>query len=92
MPCANSAQKTKPNPIRIAADHGGFELKQYLTEKLCAAGHEVVDFGDHQLKPNDDYPDFGVALARAVADGRVECGMVICGSAELEKRPAMETP
>lgn len=69
-----------PNPIGIGADHGGFELKQCLTEKLRAAGHEVVDFGDLEFKPNDDYPDFVVALAHAVADGRVERGVAICGS------------
>ncbi len=69
-----------PKPIGIGADHGGFELKRYLTEKLRAAGHEVVDFGDLELKPNDDYPDFVVALARAVADGKVERGVAICGS------------
>ena len=49
MPDFNSTEKTKPNPIGISADHGGFELKQYLTEKLRAAGHEVVDFGDRNL-------------------------------------------
>lgn len=80
MPDSHSAEKTKPNSIGISADHGGFELKQYLTEKLRAAGHEVVDFGDGELKPNDDYPDFVVALARAIADGRVERGVAICGS------------
>ena len=80
MPNSNSTDKTKPNPIGISADHGGFELKQYLTEKLRAAGHEVVDFGDRALQPNDDYPDSVIALARAVADGNVERGVAICGS------------
>ncbi len=80
MPDSNSTDKTKPNPIGISADHGGFELKQYLTAKLCAAGYEVLDFGDRELKPNDDYSDFVIALARAVADGNVERGVAICGS------------
>ncbi|HMJ25455.1 MAG TPA: RpiB/LacA/LacB family sugar-phosphate isomerase [Pyrinomonadaceae bacterium] len=44
--------------IGIATDHGGFELKEKLVAKLHAAGCEVVDFGAHQLKPDDDYPDF----------------------------------
>ena len=79
MPDSHSAEKTKPNSIGISADHGGFELKQYLTEKLRAAGHEVVDFGDGELKPNDDYPDFVVALARAIADGRVEAANKVAG-------------
>ncbi len=78
MPDSHSAEK--PNLIGISADHSGFELKQSLTGKLRATGYEVVDFGDREPKPNDDYPDFVVALARAVADGRVERGVAICGS------------
>jgi ribose 5-phosphate isomerase B len=80
MPNSSSLEKTKPNPVGIGADHGGFELKQHLVEKLRAAGHKVVDFGDRQMEPNDDYPDFVVALARAVAGGVVERGVAICGS------------
>jgi len=66
--------------IGVAADHGGYELKQYLTERLRNAGHDVIDFGDRQPKPEDDYPDFIVPLARAVAGGDVERGVAICGS------------
>ena len=56
--------------IGIAADHGGFALKAQLTSALKAAGHDVVDFGAHELVVGDDYPDFVVPLARAVATGR----------------------
>jgi ribose 5-phosphate isomerase B len=66
--------------VGIAADHGGFELKGNLVEKLRAAGHEVVDFGNGQLDPDDDYPDFVVPLARAVARGELDRGVAICGS------------
>ena len=66
--------------IGIAADHGGFELKVQLAAALKAAGHEVVDFGAHELVPGDDYPDFVVLLARAVARGEVSRGLAICGS------------
>jgi ribose 5-phosphate isomerase B len=66
--------------IGIAADHGGFELKEFLTGKLRAAGHEVTDFGDRQLKSDDDYPDFVIPLARAIAAGTVDRGVGICGS------------
>jgi len=66
--------------IGVAADHGGYELKEFLTGKLRAAGHEVVDFGDGQPKAEDDYPDFIVPLARAVAGGLVARGVGICGS------------
>jgi ribose 5-phosphate isomerase B len=64
----------------MAADHGGFELKEYLAGKLREARYEVVDFGDRQPKPDDDYPDFVVPLARAVASGEVDRGVAICGS------------
>src|SRR5277367_6686317 len=66
--------------IGIAADHGGFELKEKLAARLRNAGHEVDDFGAHQLIPEDDYPDFVVPLARAVAAGKVDRGVAVCGS------------
>jgi ribose 5-phosphate isomerase B len=66
--------------IGIAADHGGFELKNRLIESLQSAGHSVVDFGAKELNDGDDYPDYVVPLARAVAGGDVERGIAICGS------------
>ena len=50
--------------IGVAADHGGFELKEYLAAMLREADYEVIDFGDCKPKPDDDYPDFVVPLAR----------------------------
>ena len=69
-----------PKLIGLAADHGGFALKQQLIEKLREAGYEVIDFGDQQPEQDDDYPDFVVPLARAVANGEVDRGVAICGS------------
>jgi len=66
--------------VGIAGDHGGFELKERLAEELRGLGHEVVDFGAFDYDPGDDYPDFVVPLARAVARGEVERGLAICGS------------
>ena len=66
--------------IGIAADHGGFELKEHLVGILREASYEVVDFGARQANPDDDYPDFIVPLARAVARGAVDCGVAVCGS------------
>ena len=66
--------------IGIATDHGGFGLKEDLLARLRATGHEVVDFGAHNLLPDDDYPDFVIPLARAVAAGQVERGIAVCGS------------
>jgi len=66
--------------IGVAADHGGYELKEYLAGRLRAAGHVVIDFGDGPPQAEDDYPDFIVPLAQAVASGQVTRGMGICGS------------
>jgi ribose 5-phosphate isomerase B len=66
--------------VGIAADHGGFELKEQLVDDLRREGHEVSDLGAYELTPEDDYPDFVVPLARAVASGRVARGIAICGS------------
>ena len=66
--------------IGIAADHGGFSLKEQLVVRLKSAGHEVVVFGAHQLMPDDDYPDFVIPLGQAVAADMVDRGVAICGS------------
>jgi ribose 5-phosphate isomerase B len=71
---------TRQLRVGIAADHGGFELKQKLGEQLRATGYELIDFGAHTLDPDDDYPDVVVPLAEAVASGRVSRGVAICGS------------
>ena len=65
--------------VGLAADHGGFEMKQQLA-KLIVAGHEVVDFGNKAYDANDDYPDFAIPLARAISRGDVERGVLLCGS------------
>ena len=66
--------------VGIAADHGGYEMKQKMYILLNAKGHQVVDFGNLQYEKDDDYPDFAIPLARAVADGFVERGVLLCGS------------
>jgi ribose 5-phosphate isomerase B len=69
-----------PKRIGIAADHGGFESKEFLARMLREAHYEVVDFGNNQPNPDDDFPDFVAPLARAVARGEVDRGVAICGS------------
>jgi ribose 5-phosphate isomerase B len=66
--------------IGIATDHGGFELKEKICEKLRAAHYEVRDFGAFKMNPRDDYPDFIIPLARAVGRGEVDRGVAVCGS------------
>ena len=66
--------------VGLAADHGGFEMKQQLGKLLAAEGHEVIDFGNKVYDANDDYPDFTIRLAHAVSRGDVERGVLLCGS------------
>jgi ribose 5-phosphate isomerase B len=65
--------------IAIGADHGGFELKNQLRDTLIAAGHQVRDFGANSPE-SSDYPDYAGPVARAVAEGAVERGILVCGS------------
>ena len=58
----------------------GLILRSNWPGRCGRAGYEVVDFGAHKMSPEDDYPDFIVPLARAVARGEVERGVAVCGS------------
>ena len=80
MSNSSTTEETNPRRIGIAADHGGFDLKQHLATKLREAGYQVTDFGDSRSQPDDDYPDFVVPLARAVAAGTEDRGVAVCGS------------
>jgi ribose 5-phosphate isomerase B len=66
--------------IGIAADHGGYALKEQLVKSLRASAHDVSDFGAFAEEEHDDYPDFILPMARAVADGTVDRGIAVCGS------------
>jgi ribose 5-phosphate isomerase B len=66
--------------VGIASDHGGFTLKEQVAQTMRDSGCEIVDFGAHSLVPGDDYPDFVVPLANAVARGEADRGIAICGS------------
>ncbi len=66
--------------IAIGGDHAGFSLKSTLAEMLRGAGHTVLDVGATRLDPDDDYPDFALALGTAVARGKAERGILVCGS------------
>ncbi|MFC2122416.1 ribose 5-phosphate isomerase B [Bacteroidota bacterium] len=65
--------------VAMGADHGGFALKNELV-KLLGEAYETLDVGAHVLDPQDDYPDFTIAVARAVASGEAQRGIIICGS------------
>jgi len=66
--------------VALGTDHGGFALKDVLAAAIRNAGHQVIDCGAKSLDPEDDYPDFTAAVARAVLDGKAERGVVVCGS------------
>jgi RpiB/LacA/LacB family sugar-phosphate isomerase len=66
--------------IVLGADHAGFDLKQALSGQLRQAGHVVEDVGADMLRPDDDYVDYAIRVARSVAERRVERGVLLCGS------------
>ena len=68
----------------IGADHNGFELKRILVESLSRSGYEVVDTGDTELRPDDDFPQFAEKAVRALlqADEPAAKAILICGSGQ----------
>ena len=66
--------------IGIAADHGGFELKEILQAYLLSLNYEVIDFGAFELNNEDDFPDFIIPLSNAVGSKQIERGVAVCGS------------
>ncbi len=66
--------------IGMAADHGGFELKNILQSFLKDKGYDVTDFGAFELNDQDDYPDFLIPLAEAISKKNMDRGIAICGS------------
>jgi len=71
--------RAMPMKIAIASDHAAVELKAQLRQWLDQQGHEVIDLGPDSAQ-SVDYPDYGYALAAALAEGRAERGVALCGS------------
>ena len=65
--------------IAVASDHAGFDLKEILKRDLQEAGHDVLDLGTNSTA-SVDYPDFGNAMAEAIASGRAGSGVLVCGT------------
>ena len=65
--------------IAVASDHAGFDLKEILKSDLRQAGYAVLDLGTNSTA-SVDYPDFGVAMGDAIATGKAERGVLVCGS------------
>lgn len=72
--------KSNHKKIGICADHGGFELKEKIISFLLKNEFQSVDFGAKELNDADDFPDYVIPLAKAVAAGEVFRGIAICGS------------
>ncbi len=66
--------------IAVGADHAGFPLKDVVITRIDALAHASVDLGAHEFDADDDYPDFALAVATEVAEGRADRGVVLCGS------------
>ncbi len=66
--------------VALGADHGGLSLKTDLIPWLESLGYQITDVGAYSLDPDDDYPDFAEAVARAVTLGQAGRGILICGS------------
>ena len=81
----------KQKVIPIGSDHGGFEMKQFLIEKLSKEGIEFKDYGTFSDE-SVDYPDFIHPVAKAVNDGEYEKGIVICGSGQGANMTANKYP
>jgi ribose 5-phosphate isomerase B len=65
--------------IAVASDHAGFDLKEILKQDLQTAGYAVLDLGTNSTA-SVDYPDFGKAMGEAIASGKAEKGVLVCGS------------
>jgi ribose 5-phosphate isomerase B len=66
--------------VGVAADHEGYELKEQILGALDQTNFEITDYGANALNPGDDYPDFVIPLAKAVASNKMNRGIAICGS------------
>jgi len=76
---ADGAAASGRQIVALGADHGGYAMKEQLKPVLAESGYEVLDLGTYDAQPVD-YPDFAVAVARAVADGRAWRGIMIDGA------------
>lgn len=77
--------------IPIASDHGGFEMKQFLIEKLIESGYEVMDYGTYNTD-SVDYPDYIHPLAYAISNGDYPLGIILCGSGNGAQMTANKHP
>ena len=75
----DTAEKDIKLRVALGADHGGYSLKNELLARLQRQ-YDILDVGAHKYDPDDDYPDFAEAIAKAVASGKAQRGILVCGS------------
>lgn len=78
--------------VAVGSDHAGFDLKQILKAELAALGHEVTDLGTGDAVTSVDYPDYGAAVGRGVANGEADLGICVCGSGNGVAMAANKVP
>ena len=66
--------------IAVGADHAGVPLNEHIIGELRRSGHDVIDFGTHDSTEPDDYPDYARTVGESIQQGRVERGILVCGS------------
>ena len=66
--------------IAIGADHAGFEFKELLKKFISELGYEIEDFGAYKFDKEDGFPEFALPVSRAVANGKCDRGVLVCGS------------
>jgi ribose 5-phosphate isomerase B len=69
----------KIGTIAIATDHGGYEMKEFLKDKLLSEGYDIEDFGTNSSE-SVDYPDMIHPLANAINSAKIKRGIILCGS------------
>jgi ribose 5-phosphate isomerase B len=75
----STAQKGVKLRVALGADHGGYSLKNELLARLRGQ-YDILEMGAHKYDPDDDYPDFADAVAKTVASGKAQRGILVCGS------------
>ena len=84
---ADPPRYTRVMRIAVGSDHAGFDLKAALAEHLAGAGHQVIDLGTGSPDVSVDYPEFGLAVGRAVAEGGPTGGSASAGPASASASP-----
>ena len=81
MNAKNSSESPEPVHIGVAADHGGFNLKEKLAARLRDSGYrKSLISAQRKMRSDDDYPDFVIPLSRELAAGKLDRAIAVCGS------------